>query len=701
MKLPFLLLFLPLLLSAQYQYPPTRRVAVTDTIHGAVIPDPYRWLENDRDPEVEAWVAKQAAVTSAYLNKIPYREALLNRLDELTNVVSYSAPWHRKGRTFFYKNTGQQNHAVLYMQNDGSTEAEVLLDPNTFSADGTVGLAFAEESNDGRYIAFGKSVGGSDWHDIFIMEIASRQLLPEVIKWVKNGGVNWYKDGFYYSRYATDTTREASLTEKNTHQSVFYHRVGSEQKQDKLIFADPSNPDQFVGCYVMERSRFLIRWMRSASSNGNEIFMALADDAVPAWKKVYSSQTDAFFPSYDHNDKIYGTTTESAPNGKVVRVVDPLGTAKFEDVVNERPIVLEGCSFGGGKMFVTWMKDVRHEVEIMDFDGAVIGTVALPGPGAVGGFNGYPEDTTLYYTFTSHTYPTTIFSYNVKSGASTVWQRIKANFNPEDFSSEQVFVTSKDGARIPMFVLSKKGSARTGDAPTILYGYGGFNVSLNPSFNPNIIPWLEQGGVMVIANLRGGGEYGEDWHRAGMRLNKQNVFNDAIACAEWLITNRITNSSKLAINGGSNGGLLVGAVVNQRPDLFRVAVPEVGVMDMLRFHLFTIGWNWQSDYGDIANAEEFEVLRGYSPYHQLKPNVEYPSTMILTADHDDRVVPAHSFKYAAMLQHVYSGSRPMLLRVEVKSGHGAVNRKKRLEGSADKYSFIWHEMGLEPRIISR
>jgi len=450
-------------------------------------------------------------------------------------------------------------------------------------------------------------------------------------------------------------------------------------------------------CYVLERSSYLIRAVNHGSSTGNEIHIRNANDPSSPWKKIFESETAIFYPWYNHQGMLYGATTLDAPNRRLVRVVDPLHAARFETLVEQRSEVLEGYAVGANRIFLTFMQDVHHHVEIIDMDGKRVGDVALPGYGTIGGFSGQPEGTTLYYTYTAYSYPTTIFTYDVGSGASSVWQRVATPFNPDDFVAEQIFVASKDGTKVPIFLLYKKGLVRDATAPTLLYGYGGFNVSLNPSFNPNFIPWLEQGGVLAIANLRGGGEYGEKWHQAEMKTQKQNVFDDAIACAEWLIANRITSSQLLAINGGSNGGTLVGAVVNQRPGLFRVAIPEVGVMDMLRFQLFTIGWNWKADYGDIDKPDEFSALYAYSPYHNLRKGVAYPSTLIMTADHDDRVVPAHSFKYAAMLQHVYSGDRPMLLRVQVRTGHGAVNRDKQLEATADKYSFLWHEMGVTPR----
>lgn len=682
------------MIQAQLRYPLNKRVDVRDTIHGVVVEDPYRFLENESDPFVSRWAEQQAALADSVLRTIPYREALIERLDAVNTFERRSAPWHRAGVTFFYRNDGRQNHNVLCIQRDGSTDVEVLLDPNTFSEDGTVSLAFASESRDGKYLAFGKSEGGSDWRDIYVMDIASRKLLPEVIRFVKNSGVSWHDGGFYYSRYDSSSSASKSLVQRNLQQYVMYHRLGTAQSQDELVYTDPSNPEQFVGCYVLENSPYLIRTVRKGNQDGNEVFVRLLTEALGEWKRVYASASASFYPRFDHDGILYGVSTDGSPNGRVVRIADPLGEATMETVVAQRNVVLDELSFGGGRMFLTYMSDVHHAVEVADLEGRKLSDVQLPGIGSVSGFDGMPSDTSVYFTFTSYSTPTTIYRYDIASGTSNLWQSIEAPFDPTAFSTEQVFVKSKDGARIPMTILRKKGV--DGPRPTMLYGYGGFNISITPGFNVNYIPWLEQGCVIAIANLRGGGEYGEEWHKAGMRLNKQNVFDDAIACAEWLVANGVTTRDALALNGRSNGGLLVGAVVNQRPDLFRVAIPEVGVMDMLRFHRFTIGWNWQADYGEISKPEEFRALYAYSPYHNLRSGVEYPSTMVMTADHDDRVVPAHSYKYAAMLQHVYQGSRPMLLRVKLRSGHGDVNRRKLLEGVADKYSFMWSEMGFTP-----
>jgi len=681
---------------AQVSYPETRRVDVRDTFHGTVVPDPYRWLEDDRDPEVERWVASQADVAEKFLAKIPFRAKMHEALDKLNSAVTYSAPWRRAGVMYFYKNTGRQNHSVLFRQPDGVNDPEVLLDPNTFAADGTTSLAFASVSQDGKYLAYGKSQAGSDWRDIYVMDLATKRMLIDTITWVKNSGVSWYKNGFFYSRYAAKQGDTKSLTAKNSYQQVMYHRVGTRQSEDALVFADASLQQAFIGCFVPEDSPYLFRTVRLAASNGNTVYIRHVDSARALWKKIWDSETDSWYPSHYHNGMLYGTSTKDAPTGKLIRLKDPLGRAEFETIVLERDYVLDDVSYGAGRIFLTWMKDVQHTVEIADMDGKITGTVALPRNGAVSGFDGRDTDSMLTYTFSSYIMPATIFEYDVKSNNSKVWQTADYGFDASQYMAEQVKVKSKDGTLVPMTVLWSKHISRDGNNPTLLYGYGGFNISQTPGFRPSYIALLNQGCVIAIANLRGGGEYGDAWHKAGTKTQKQNVFDDAIACAEWLIENKYTNPTKLALNGRSNGGLLVGAVVNQRPDLFRVAIPEVGVMDMLRFHKFTIGWNWQSDYGEITKSDEFRALHAYSPYHQLKSGVNYPSIMVMTADHDDRVVPAHSFKYAAQLQHVYSGTRPMLLRVETNSGHGAVNRQTNIKGTADKFCFMLYEMGVTP-----
>jgi prolyl oligopeptidase len=489
--MPYLIVFSVLMslytASAQdASYPTARRESVADTIHGRVVADPYRWLEDDHNAEVETWVAAQADAADAYLSQISFRSNILARLDEVTNYARYSAPWHRAGRTFYYKNTGSQNHSVLYMLRDGDATPTVVLDPNTWSADGTVALAFAEESPDGRYLAFGKTQGGSDWRDIYVMDLATMQILPDVITRVKNTSVSWYDDGFFYTRYDAAAADAKSLVEKNTQQIVSYHKLGMAQSADATVFTDPTNPEQFVSCYVLERSSYLIRTVRRGNVDGNDIYVRPATSPNAPWTKIFGSDVASFYPQYDHNGMLYGTTTLDAPNGRVVRITNPLTNPVMETVVAERDYLLDNVAFGAGKVFLTWMKDVQHTVEIASLSGTITGSVILPGVGSVGGFGGQPEDTTLYYTFTSYTFPTTIYRYDIATGTSSVWQRVEAPFDPNAFQARQVFVTSKDGTRIPMVILSKR-DAPTKPAPTMLYGYGGFNISLNPGFNASYI----------------------------------------------------------------------------------------------------------------------------------------------------------------------------------------------------------------------
>jgi prolyl oligopeptidase len=677
-------------------------VNVVNTLHGMVVSDPYRWLEDDNDPEVVAWVAAQKKCADEYLARIPFRAQLASRVKEVSSFRSVSSPWRRKGHTFYYESDGVQNHSVLMHAKDGGGPAHVLLDPNTFSQDGTVGLAFAAESRDCKYLAFGKTQAGSDWRTIYIMEIATGKLLPEVLVGIKNGGVSWHTDGFFYDRYDLPDGNEMSLTALNEGEYTCYHRIDTDQSSDAVVFRDLARPRMSVGTYTMERCPYLFRYESDEGSRGNRVFIKEigeqgAWDAPGDFTKIYDNTEQGFWPAEFHNGMLYGNTELDAPNGRLVRIVDPMGEARMETVVPEREQPISGTSYGGGRIYVTRMKDVHDEVSIYDYSGTQLGTVKLPGPGNAGGFWGYPEDTTLYYSYSSFTTPTTIYEYHVATNTSKVYYQVQPPLDPTQFEEKQVWVTSKDGTKLPMFVVHKKGLKLDGTAPTMVFGYGGFGITYGPGFNALYIPWLEQGGVVAIPNLRGGGEYGEDWHDAGRKEKKQNVFDDCIAAAEWLIANQYTSKGRIALNGRSNGGLLVGAVMLQRPDLFRVAVPEVGVLDMLRYHLFTIGRYWTTDYGSADKAEEFPALFAYSPYHNVRRGVEYPSTMVMTSDHDDRVVPAHSFKFAAALQAAYKGNRPMLLRVETQSGHGAVNRQKGLDNVTDKYAFMWSQMGFLPR----
>lgn len=692
-----------LLQRAQPAYPETKRGGVVETLHGTTVADPYRWLEDDRASDVEAWVAAQAATAQQYLSNIPFRASVRNRLAELNNYEKVWSPHTVAGTTYFMRQVGNQNHAVLYRQR-GAEAPEVLLDPATWSTDGTVRLSNWDVEETGRWMSFARSNAGSDWQQVLIMDLATKNVYADTINWVKVSGTSWWKDGFFYGRCAAPDGKQSELSSVNNGHMVYYHAVGTPQSSDKLIYEEPGEPEQFNFVWVPDGSNLMFRAASKGSDRGSRIWFRPSDKPLDPWKEVFMSTTASFDMIDVRNDTIYALTNLNAPNGRIVRMINLFGNPRFETILPESKHVIQGASVVGNYLHITKSVDVKDEVDVYRITDDPRNTlqyvrkIELPGPGSVGGFWGRRTDTMLYYTFTSYTHPTTIYTYDVNAGTSNIWRKVEARFNPEDYEAHQVFVPSKDGTRVPMFVMHRKGLQYDGNAPTILYGYGGFNISESPSFNPLRIAWLERGGVYAVANLRGGGEYGETWHEAGIKQRKQNVFDDFIACAEWLIKERVTSNAKLAINGRSNGGLLVGAAMTQRPDLFRVAVPEVGVMDMLRYHMFTIGWNWAADYGTAADESEFKALHAYSPLHNVRQGVDYPSTMVMTADHDDRVVPAHSFKFAAALQHAYSssGTRPMLMRVETRSGHGAVNTSVMLDGVADKFSFMWYEMGVSP-----
>ncbi len=677
-------------------YPQTRKTDQTDTYHGTQVADPYRWLEDDRSAETAEWVTAQNKVTSGYLAQIPYRKQLQNRLEQVYNYPKYSAP-SRKGDYFYFrKNDGLQNQSVLYRQPtlrqkglDGNPQ--IVIDPNKLSADGTTRLTTFALSKDGRYAAYALSKAGSDWQDILVMDMNTLQTLPDKIEWTKFSGVAWQGDGFYYSRYDQPATG-TELSSKNEYQKVYFHRIGTAQTADPLVYEDKAHPLRYFRAQTTEDERFLILEI-AEGTDGSEIWYRNLAKGDKKFKRLF----EGFKFNYDVVDNLGDALlvrhNNGASNYKISRVEPQTG--KLTDFVAEKPEKLEGAGTAGGKLFANYLKDVTTRVQVYDLSsGKAERAIALPAVGTAGGFGGEKEDKFVFYTFASFTFPPTIYRYDIASGQSTVFRQPEVQFTPTDYETRQVFATSKDGTRVPMFVTHRKGLQRNGQNPTLLYGYGGFNISLPPFFSALLIPFLEQGGVYVQMNLRGGGEYGEKWHEGGMKLNKQNVFDDCIAAAEYLITQNYTSSQKLALQGGSNGGLLVGAVINQRPDLFRVAFPAVGVMDMLRFHKFTVGWGWVSDYGSSDNAEEFKAIYKYSPLHNIKPGLNYPAVMITTADHDDRVVPAHSFKYAAQLQETYKGSNPMLIRIQTNSGHGSSNTKKALEETADVYAFMLWNMGV-------
>ena len=679
--------------NAPLTYPVARKTDQTDTYHGTAVADPYRWLEDDRSAETADWVKAENKVTFDYLSQIPYRKQLQNRLEQVYDYPKYSAP-SRKGDWFYFsKNDGLQNQSVLYRQKGLTGAPEVVIDPNKLSADGTTRLGAFSLAKDGKYAVVGTSKGGSDWQEYRIMDLSTKQYLPETLEWVKVSGAAWQGNGFYYSRYPKPDG--SALAAKNENHQVFFHTVNTPQSQDRLVYEDPKNPQRFhtVGTTDDEQFALLTISDRGKGKDGNALFFMDSKAAKPAFVPVVAEPGNDKYGVLDNDGAdLLIETNADAPNTKIMRY--NTATKKWSVVLPEKPEPLVDVQAAGGKLFVEYSKDVTSRVSVYSYGGKLENEIELPAIGSAGGFGGEKDDKFVFYTFTSFTFPPTIYRYDIVTKKSSVFRAPEVDFKPTDYETKQVFYTSKDGTRVPMFVTYKKGLKMDGTNPTLLYGYGGFNISLPPAFSPLRIPFLEQGGIYAQANLRGGSEYGEKWHEQGMKAKKQNVFDDFIAAAEFLIAQKYTSAGKLAAQGGSNGGLLVGAVINQRPDLFRVAIPQVGVMDMLRFHKFTIGWNWIADYGSSDNADEFKTLYAYSPIQNIKPGINYPATLVTTADHDDRVVPAHSFKYAATLQENYTGTNPVLIRVDVNSGHGASNTKKNIETTADIYSFILWNMGV-------
>jgi prolyl oligopeptidase len=682
-------------------YPDTKKIDHVDTYHGVKVPDPYRWLENENAPETADWVEAQNRVTFAYLEKIPYRQQIKDRLERLYNFPRYTMPFRRAGYYIFSKNDGLQNQSVIYIQNGLDGKPEVLLDPNTFSAEGTVRLGILSLSRNGKYVVYGKSSGGSDWQTLYIMETATRKQLPDQLEWIKVSGVAWAGDGFFYSRYDAPAKGQ-ELSSRNEFHKVYFHRIGTPQSADELIYEDKSAPQRFhrVGTTEDERFALLNISERGAGKDGNALYFRDLSKKQKTFIPIVAEITnDSFGLAGSNGSTLLIQTNRNAPNGRVFAFDTARPEAPWKDVIPERSEPLSSAGTAGGKLFVTYSKDVATRAYVHGLDGKLENEIQLPAPGTAGGFRGQADDKIVFYSFTSLNYPPTIFRYDIAAKKSDVFRTpdIPA-FNPDLYESKQVFYTSKDGTRVPMFLVHKKGLKLDGNNPTLLYGYGGFNVAMNPTFAPLRLALLEQGFVYASANLRGGSEYGEQWHEQGMKLKKQNVFDDFIAAAEWLIANKYTSPAKLACQGGSNGGLLVGAVINQRPDLFRAAIPQVGVMDMLRFHKFTIGWNWIADYGSSDSPEEFKALFAYSPVHNVQKGARYPSVLITTADHDDRVVPAHSFKYAATMQEKAGKENPILIRIDTKSGHGASSTTKAIEQTADVYAFLMHELGVTPKL---
>lgn len=675
-------------------YPETKKIEVTDDFFGTKVSDPYRWLEDDMSAETKEWVTEENEVTENYLAQIPYRDAIKNRLTDLWNYEKFTAPFKEGEYTYFYKNDGLQNQYVLYRHKDDN-EPEVFLDPNKFSTDGTSSLAGIAFSKDGSLAAYQISEGGSDWRKVVTLKTADKSIVGDTLIDVKFSGIAWKgNEGFYYSSY--EKPKEGSeLSGLTQYHQLFFHKMNTPQKEDQLIFGGLKTPRRYIGAYLTEDERFLVISAAIATS-GNELYIQDLDKPNSTILTVVNNFEQNHSVIENQGNKLYIYTNLNAPNYKVVTTdLSKLNPSNWTDLIPETENVLK-IGTGGGKLFANYLKDATSLVQQYDLEGKLERNIELPGLGTASGFNAKEKETELYYTFTSYVYPPTIFKYEIGSGASNVYKESGVKFDPSLYESEQVFYTSKDGTKVPMIITYKKGIKRDGTNPTLLYGYGGFNISLTPSFSTSNIILLEQGGIYAVANLRGGGEYGENWHVAGTKLQKQNVFDDFIAAANYLIDEKYTSSEKLGISGGSNGGLLVGAAMTQQPDLFKVAFPAVGVLDMLRYHKFTAGAGWAFDYGTADdNKEMFEYLYHYSPYHALKEGTSYPATMVTTADHDDRVVPAHSFKFAARLQEYNKGDNPVLIRIETNAGHGAGKpTDKIIQEQVDKWAFMFQNMGV-------
>jgi prolyl oligopeptidase len=680
-----------------FNYPPSHPdPTVVDIYHGQPVPDPYRWLEDLDSERTRAWIEAQNRLTFDYLQRIPARQRLLERLRQLWNYEKYSQPFKEGGRYFYFKNDGLQNQSVLYTQESLEAEARVLLDPNTLSEDGTVALSGIAISRDGRYLAYGLSRSGSDWQEWKVRDIETGEDLPDHLRWIKFSGASWTPDGqgFFYSRY-DEPPPGREYESANYFQKLYYHRLGTPQSEDLLVYHRPDQKEWGFAGGVTEDGNYLIISVWRGTDPKNLLFYKdLRDPNLPVVELIREFEAEYSFVGND-GSRFWLLTDLNAPRRRLV-VIDLDNPGQVQEVIPEAEETLQGVSLINNQFVAFYLKDAHTQIKTFALDGTYLGAIPLPGLGSASGFGGKRYDTETFYTFTSFTTPPTIYRYDFTTGRSTLFRQPQVDFDPQAYEVQQVFYPSKDGTRIPMFLVHRRGLARTGDHPTLLYGYGGFGISLTPSFSVGLVAWLEMGGVYAQPNLRGGGEYGEAWHQAGTKLNKQKVFDDFIAAAEWLVANGYTNPSKLAISGGSNGGLLVGACLTQRPDLFAAALPAVGVFDMLRFHKFTIGWAWISEYGSPEDPEEFKALYAYSPLHNLKPGTAYPATLITTADHDDRVVPAHSFKFAAALQAAQGGSQPILIRIDTKAGHGAGKpTTKLIEETADRWAFLVGVLGIQ------
>jgi len=680
----------------QLKYPETKKADSVTDYFGTKLQDPYRWLEDDRSEETENWVKAQNRVTFDYLKQIPYRNKLNKRLTQLWNYEKLSAPFTEGGYVYFFKNDGLQNQYVVYRKKNENDEVEIFLDPNKFSEDGTTSLSSLNFSKDGKKAAYSISEGGSDWRKILVLDAETKEIIEDTLIDVKFSGVSWKADeGFFYSSY--EKPEGSELSAKTDQHRLFYHKLGTKQSEDKLIFGGlATQKHRYVGGSVTEDNNYLFISARNSTSGGKLFMMDLSKENPELVSILDHENTDSYVIEND-GSKLYIVTNMDAPNRKIVTVDASNPTpGNWKDFIPETKNVLSPSS-GGGNIFANYMVDAISKVQQYDYDGNLVRDIDLPGVGTVGGFGAKKEEKTLYYSFTNYVSPGTIYKYDIESGTSELYNKPDIDFEPEEYQSQQIFFTSKDGTKIPMIITHKKGLELDGKNPTILYGYGGFNISLTPSFSIANAVWMEQGGIYAVPNLRGGGEYGKDWHDAGIKMKKQNVFDDFIAAAEYLIKEKYTSSEYLAIRGGSNGGLLVGATMTQRPGLMKVALPAVGVMDMLRYHTFTAGAGWAYDYGTAEDSKEmFEYLYAYSPVHNIKEDVKYPATLVTTGDHDDRVVPAHSFKFAAGLQEKQAGTNPVLIRIETKAGHGAGKPTSMIiDEYADIFAFTLYNMGFK------
>ncbi|MBC7805626.1 MAG: S9 family peptidase [Akkermansiaceae bacterium] len=684
---------------SKLDYPRAPKNATADTYHGVTVADPYRPLEDADADATKAWVDAENTITESYLSAIPERTKIKAQLTELVNYERFGLPEKEGGRYFYSRNSGLQNQSVLYVGDSLTAQPRVLLDPNVLSDDGTVALSGSSVSEDGKYLAYGMSSAGSDWSEWKVRDIATGKDLPDTLKWIKFSGATWAKDGsgFYYSRYAEPKPGQA-LQEANYFPKVYFHKIGDAQAKDALFYERPDQKEWGFGTTLSEDGKFLILYVTQGTDEKNRLFYKRLDTPDAPVVELFNTLDASYSFIGNDGDTFYIATNKDAPTGKLVAV--NLSKPESSDWKTLIPTSakdnLQSVRLFGDMFAVTYLHDAYTQVRTFDLSGKPKGEIALPGIGSAGGFDGKRTDTETFYGYSGFTSPYTTYRYDLRTGKSEVFKKPKVAFEPEKFETKQVFYSSKDGTKIPLFLTYKKGTKRNGENPTILYGYGGFNAKMTPFFSTNVVTWMEMGGVYAVACLRGGGEYGEGWHQAGMKLKKQNVFDDFIAAGEYLVKEKYTSTPKLAISGGSNGGLLVGAVMNQRPDLFGACLPAVGVMDMLRFPKFTIGWAWTSDYGSPENEAEFQALRAYSPYHNLKPGTRYPATLVTTSDHDDRVVPAHSFKYVARLQEVQApDAPPVLIRIETKAGHGAGKPiSKQIDQTADVYAFLVRSLGM-------